>query len=35
MPPRRHRAYMPRETLLAYLAFAVVTAGFLWIVIGV
>ena len=35
MPPRRHRAYMPKETLLAYLAFGAAIAGFLWIVVGV
>lgn len=34
MLPRRSRTYMPRETVFAYLAFAIATAGLIWIVVG-
>jgi hypothetical protein len=34
MVPRRNRVYMPKDTILAYLAFAVATGGLLWIVLG-
>jgi hypothetical protein len=34
MVPRRSRVFMPKETVLAYLAFAVATGGLLWIVLG-